>query len=388
MNESLHLGRIGGTRVGVNWSLIPIVALVVWSLASVQLPGAAPGYDRGAYWVAGALTAIAFFASLLAHELSHAAVARRRGMQVKGIVLWLFGGVAQAEGEMPDARAELHVAVVGPGTSLAIAAVAGAAAWLLDRAGLSPLFVTSLAWLGAVNALLGIFNLLPAFPLDGGRVLRALLWRHWGDRLRATSLASVAGRGIGFALVAVGGLEFLTRRGSVGGLWLALVGWFVAGAAAQQQRQAAVETRLGRIRVCDAMSRNPVVVPAEASVGEVVERFVRTSRFSAFPVGDTSGRIVGLTTVVRMREVPAERRWATPVTTVAATPADMVICSADEWLGEVAARMDRSRDRRALVIDAGRLVGIVAPSDIAHAMGRAQLIDHSDARPDQAAGTR
>lgn len=175
MNESLHFGRIAGIRIGANWSLLLIFFLIAWSLAAVLLPAAAPGFTGGGYWFFALLTATAFYASLLAHELSHAFVARHHGVSVKGIVLWLFGGVAQLEGDTPDARAELQVAAAGPAMSLGIAAVAAVLAWFLDLIGASPLMVAAVSWLAGINALLAAFNLLPAFPLDGGRILRAYL---------------------------------------------------------------------------------------------------------------------------------------------------------------------------------------------------------------------
>jgi|SRR5436305_534922 Zn-dependent protease len=237
MSESLHLGRIGGIRIGANWSLLPILFLISWSLAVVLLPAAAPGFTGWGYWFFALLTAAAFYASLLAHELSHAFLARRHGVAVRGIVLWLFGGVAQLEGDTPDARSELQVAAAGPATSLGIAAIAAVLAWLLDLVGASSLMVAAASWLAGVNALLAVFNLLPAFPLDGGRILRALLWRRWSDRLRATAVAAKVGQIAGYGVIAVGALEFLVGGGALGGIWLALVGWFITVAARQQNER-------------------------------------------------------------------------------------------------------------------------------------------------------
>ncbi|HZU73345.1 MAG TPA: site-2 protease family protein [Acidimicrobiales bacterium] len=373
MRESISLGRIGGTRVGINWSLLPIFALIAWGLASSQLPGEVSGYSTTAYWVAGVITAVAFFASLLAHELSHAALARRHGIKVQGIVLWLFGGVAQMEGDMPDARTELQVAFVGPATSLAIAGAGGVVAFALDHLGAPLIVVASVAWLAAINAMLGLFNLLPAFPLDGGRVLRALLWRHWGDRVRATNAAATAGRAIGFALIGVGAVEFFAA-GGIGGVWLAMIGWFVVTAAVQQRQRTLVEDRLGDLRVADAMSASVVVVPAGATLNEVVDTYVRPTHLSVFPVGDTTGRIVGMTTVERMHAVPGERWWLTPITAAAASPAEMVTVSSGDRLAEVADRIEDSPDRAAVVIDQGRLVGVITGSDVARAISRAALL--------------
>ncbi len=252
MNESLHFGRIGGIRIGANWSLLPIFFLISWGLAHVLLPAAAPGFTGGGYWFFAVLTASAFYASLLAHELSHAFVARRHGVSVRRIVLWLFGGVAQLEGDTPDARAEFQVAAAGPAASLGIAALVAAAAWLLDLVGGSPLMAAAMWWLAGINALLAAFNMLPAFPLDGGRILRAFLWRRWSDRVRATAVATRVGQLAGYGLIAVGALEFLTGGGALGGIWLALIGWFISGAA-RQQRERVIE----RARAERAQSEHP-----------------------------------------------------------------------------------------------------------------------------------
>lgn len=374
MNESLHLGVIRGIRVGINWSLLPIFMLIVWSLAQTSLPYAAPGYSMWGYWVFAALAAAAFYASLLAHELAHALVARRRGVDVSGIVLWLFGGVAQLEGDTPDPRAELEVAAAGPATSLGLAAAGVAAGWLLAHVGASSLLVSSVQWLALVNSLLALFNLLPAFPLDGGRILRALLWRHWRDPVRATEVAAKLGRVIGFAMIAVGIVEFLAGGGAFGALWLTLIGWFITVAADQQRERVSQQSRVAGLRVADAMSRHPLVVPAKATVGEVIEHYVRPSWFASFPVADADGRIVGLATVQRMAKLPRESWRETPIAAAATARGEIVECSPGDRLADVTVRMQDSPDRRAIVLEGGRIVGIVTPSDARRAISHAELL--------------
>ncbi|HZT67501.1 MAG TPA: site-2 protease family protein [Acidimicrobiales bacterium] len=363
MNDGLTLGRIGTIRVAANWSLAPIFVLVAWGLASGQLPVEAAGYNRAAYWVAALATTVAFFASLLVHELAHAAVARRHGVQVRVIVLWLFGGVAQLEGDVSDHRTELRTALAGPLASLGIGVTTGAAAWLLHTQGVSHLVVASMAWLAGINVVLGLFNLLPAFPLDGGRVLRSLLWRRWDDRARATSAAAAMGRFVGYGLIALGGAEFVFG-GAAGGLWLALIGWFVVTAAGQEQRLAVAAQQGGEPRVVDAMNIAPLVVPASATVAEV-DRLARAHLAEAVPVGDENGAIVGLTTTERMNEVPGQRWWLTPITEAAAGPDEIVVCAPDDGLAEVAEKVRSGRDHAALVLDHGRLVGLLSSDGIA-----------------------
>ncbi|MBV8733700.1 MAG: site-2 protease family protein [Solirubrobacterales bacterium] len=383
MNESLHLGQIRGIRIGINWSLLPIFLVITWSLASTLLPAAAPGYVTSAYWMFGAVTAAAFYASLLAHELAHALVARRHGVNVKGIVLWVFGGVAQLENDSPDPRAELELTAAGPATSLALAGAGLGLAWLLGSAGASPLLVSSVAWLGGINGLLALFNLLPAFPLDGGRILRALLWWRWRDRARATAVAAKVGKAGGFVLIGVGVLGFLFGGGALGGLWLALIGWFIIVAARQQHERIGSQPRAGELRVADAMTREPVTVSPAVTVAEVIEHYIARTRFSAFPVVDAGGRLVGLATVQRTAQYPRDQWQTTPVTAASAATFEIVQCRPQDQLAEVTIRLQSSRDRRAIVLENGRVVGILTPSDARRAISHAQLFGKPWSTPDR-----
>ena len=386
MNESVGLGRIAGVRVGVNWSLLPIFALIAWSLASALLPSAAPGYSIWGYWVFAVLTTVAFYASLLAHELAHALVARRHGVNVRSIVLWVFGGVAQLESDTPGPRAELEVAAAGPAASFVLAGAGAAAASLLGLVGVSSLMVAAVVWLAGINVLLALFNLLPAFPLDGGRILRALLWRHWQDRLRATAVAAKVGRAGGFALIAVGAAQFLAGGGALSGIWLALIGWFITVAARQQPELLRQGYAVAELTAADAISGEPLVVPASATAAEVIERYVIPSRFSAFPVVEGDGRLVGLATVRRIAELGRERWATTPIMAAAAPRPQIVECSPQDRLTDVAARLESSPDRRAIVLDGARVVGILTPSDLARAVTRGEPLGQSSAAWARATG--
>src|SRR5882672_2435469 len=188
MNENLSLGRIFGIHVGLNWSLLVVAGLIAWSLATSFLPAASPGQTSGAYWTAGLISAFVFLASLLAHELAHSVVAMRRGVKVEGITLWLFGGVSRFSSDTASPGAQALITFVGPLTSL----VLGAVFYLVSVAvgGGAGLLPATLSWLGYINITLGVFNLVPAFPLDGGRLLQSLIWLRTGDRLRATRIAA------------------------------------------------------------------------------------------------------------------------------------------------------------------------------------------------------
>jgi Zn-dependent protease len=237
MRTSIRLGRFFGIPVGLSWSVMLIAGLLTFGLATSLLPGSAAGYSDVAYLVAASLAAVLFFGSLLAHELAHAVVARRHGVEVDGITLWLLGGVARLRSESPSARAELRIAAVGPATSLALAALFGVTALAADVLMLPALAVAVFAWLALINALLAVFNLLPATPLDGGRILAGALWAGHGDRYRAAITAAQAGRVVGFGLIAFGILGFLTPL-PFGGLWTALVGWFIVTTASAEEEHA------------------------------------------------------------------------------------------------------------------------------------------------------
>jgi Zn-dependent protease len=237
MRASIRLGRFFGIPVGLSWSVLLIAGLLTFSLGATLLPASAAGYSDAVYYVAAVAAAVLFFGSLLAHELAHAVVARSHGVEVDGITLWLLGGVAQLRSEAPSARAELQIAAVGPATSLALAAAFGIAALGADIFMLPALVVAVLAWLALINGVLAVFNLLPAAPLDGGRVLAGVLWASHGDRWRAAETAAKAGRVVGFGLIAFGLLGFFVPV-PYGGPWTALIGWFVVSTAAAEEAHA------------------------------------------------------------------------------------------------------------------------------------------------------
>src|ERR687898_2223750 len=262
MTASLRFGRIAGIPVGASWSALLIAGLIAWSLAGRLLPAQVPGLAPAAYWLAGAAGAGLFLGSLLAHELGHALVAQRAGLKVRGITLWLLGGVAQLEDEPASPRDELRVAIVGPAVSMALAVGSGLAALGLSVLGGPAVAVALAPWLAVGNAALALFNLLPAAPLDGGRVLRGLLWRRHGSRVRASVTATRAGVWVGSGLVAYGLLGTFTGWG-IGTLWTALVGWFLVIAARQERELALLGGGLDRgLRAAQVMTPAPAVAPA------------------------------------------------------------------------------------------------------------------------------
>src|ERR1700716_570794 len=224
MNENLSLRRIAGIHVGLNWSLLVVAGLIAWSLATGLLPAASPGQTSGAYWTAGIVSAFVYLACLLAHELAPSIVAMGRGVRVEGITLWLFGGVSRFSSESSSPGAQALITFVGPLTSLLLGAVFFLTSVALGGGANPSLLAVTLAWLGYINFLLGVFNLLPAFPLDGGRLLQSLIWLRTGDRLRATSIAARIGRAFAFLLIAYGLITFFVSGSLIGGVWLRFLG--------------------------------------------------------------------------------------------------------------------------------------------------------------------
>ncbi|MYS82796.1 site-2 protease family protein [Embleya scabrispora] len=361
MRATFPLGRLAGVRIGVHWSVLVIFAAITVGLARTRLPHAQSGYSQVVYWAVGVITAVAFLASLLAHELAHAVVARRNGIEVEDIVLWLLGGVSRLKGEASTPAVELRIAGVGPLVSLILGVFFGLAAWLLNTvSGANPM-VEALVWLAVVNVLLALFNSIPAAPLDGGRLLRALLWWRTGNRLRATTGAAAAGRGFGWILVFLG--LFLAVYGDTfGGLWLALIGWFLIAASTVEGRQAQLRETLSGIPVRNAMSREPVTVSERLTVAE----FLRGTRYrhSAFPVTDDAETPVGLMTLRAAQHVPETDRDSVTVGRIMLPMSRVAVAAPDDPLSDLLVRLEPGPEHRILVVDGTRLVGILAASDV------------------------
>ncbi|HWT48721.1 MAG TPA: site-2 protease family protein [Mycobacterium sp.] len=367
MRDAIPLGRIAGFPVSVHWSVLVILWLFTWSLAST-LPGTVKGYSPLAYWLAGVCGALVLLASLLAHELAHAVVARRVGVPVGSVTLWLFGGVTTLGGEAKTPKAAFRIAIAGPATSLALAAAFGGLVAALHTVRAAPIVLGVASWLALINLLLGLFNLLPGAPLDGGRVLRAILWRRHGDIVRAGIGAAHAGRVVAFILIALGLAEFVAG-GLVGGVWLAFIGWFIFAASREEETRISTQQMFAGVRVSDAMTARPHTAPGWITVEEFIQRYVLGDRHSAYPVADRDGSIVGLVTLTQLRDVAPGRRTTTSVGDIALPLHEVPTAAPQEPLTALLERMGPTGARsRALVIDGGEVIGIITPSDLTRLM--------------------
>jgi Zn-dependent protease/CBS domain-containing protein len=359
MPLSLSLGRIAGVRIRINWSWLVVFALITWTLADAVFPTEDPGLRRGTYVAMAFAAALGFFASILLHELGHAVEARRRGMEIDGITLWLFGGIAQFKGAFPSAVAELRIALAGPLVSLLLGgAFVAVAAGADTGAAVGGVF----AWLGYINLLLLAFNLAPALPLDGGRVLRALLWRARGDFGWATRIAAGVGRGFAYLLVLLGLFLFIGQA-EWSGIWLVFLGWFLLDAATAEARYAVSRGALEGLRVGDLTVREPVVVAAEATLEELMEDVVREHRFTTYPVVD-GGRVVGLLRLAAVSGVPRGDWGRTPVRACMLPFEDVPKLREEAPLGDALAALGPGSPGRALVLRDATVVGLLSVTDV------------------------
>jgi Zn-dependent protease len=378
VDDSLSLGRIAGIRIGLNWSLLLVVALIAWSLASGLLPSEVSGRSVGWYWFAGLVGAILFMASLLAHELAHSLVAQRLGVRVEGITLWLFGGVSRLSGDANSARAEVLITVVGPLTSLVLGGVFFLVGLGLSAGRTPGLAAATVSWLAVINVTLAVFNLVPAFPLDGGRVLRALIWGRTGDRVRATRIAARVGTVFAFLLIGLGVVDFLLAGNVVGGVWMVFLGWFLLAAARSEESGLVLRQALGRVTVAEVMTPEPIQAPDYITVQDLIDRFLFAHRHTTFPTHDLEGHLTGLVTLPGVKGVRPEARASTRVRDIACPLAEVPVAAPGDSLVSLLERMGGCGEGRALVLWDGRLVGIVSPTDVSRTVQRSSV---REARP-------
>ena len=381
MRNGFSVGRIFGIRITIDWSWIFIFVLVIWNVGTA-VGNLHPLWGLATIWGVSVVAALLFFASVLAHELAHSLVARAQGLPVRTITLFLFGGVSNIQREPHSPGAEFLMAIVGPITSIVLGVVfsvlGGVSAGTLVQvvgtpmagfARLSPL-ATILLWLGPINVLLGLFNLIPGFPLDGGRVLRSLLWAATNNLRTATRWASWVGQAIGWLLI-IGGLAMIFGiqlpffgTGFLGGLWLAFIGWFLNMAAIQSYRQVVIHDLLEGVPVARLMRTTVPTVPATISISDLVHEYVMRTDERAFPVLRDGDHLAGLVCLDDVRKVPRED-WETTRVQQIMTPMDQVaVVTPQDEVGEAFTVLTGRDVNQVPVVQDGHLVGMLRRRDI------------------------
>jgi Zn-dependent protease/CBS domain-containing protein len=362
LSGNISLGRIGGVEVRINWSWLVIFALIVWTLADGVFPSTNPGLSGNTHLAMAIVAALLFVVSILLHELGHAWEARREGLEVDGITLWLFGGVSQFKGGFPSAGAEFRIAIAGPLVSL----VLGVVFVLIAIAGLPSAVDGVAAWLGYINLALLVFNLIPALPLDGGRVLRAALWRSKGDLGWATRVGTDIGRIFGYLFIGLG-LAMFIFQGSFSGAWLAFIGWFLLQAATAEARYIATEAALHGLRVRDLMVRDPVTVDGDLTVGQFMDEVARSRRFTTYPVVD-GGRPIGLLAFGSVAALPRSE-WDSRRVREVMLPLERVpLLTEDETAIDALTALSSPTSNRGLVVENEHLAGLLSITDLTRAL--------------------
>jgi Zn-dependent protease/CBS domain-containing protein len=373
LQNSFRLFTIRGIEVGIHYSWLIIFALLTWSLGGFafrQIPGVE--LTELEYWLLGAIAAVLLFVSVLIHELAHSFMAQAQGLAAKSITLFIFGGVSNLGGEAKKPSTEFLVAIVGPLTSFGLAILAGllwAVSW-----GVEPRIGLVAGYLAIINVILGAFNLIPGFPLDGGRVLRAILWTATGNLRRATEGAAAVGRIVAWGLFGFGLFRILGAGDLFGGIWMAAIAWFLHNAASSSVQQVVFETRLRRVRARDICRPDDTSVPPGLSVAELIDDFLLPRNRRAMPVVD-NGRLVGIVTVSDLRQVPVAERARVSVAHVMGGREGLVTVDADTPVQRAVELLTEHDFEQLPVLEEGRLVGMLTRADVMRQLQLREALD-------------
>ena len=364
LRGGIPIGKAFGISLRLHYSWFFIFALVTWALAAGYFPSAYPTWSLSARIAAGLITSVLFFGSVLAHELMHSIVSQRQGIPVQSITLFLFGGVSQITSEPKQPKDEFRMAIVGPLSSLLLGGIFfGIYFGWRNVDTFAVQFITAIAyWLGYINLVLGVFNLIPGFPLDGGRVLRSLIWWRSGNLKSATRIASNAGRAVGFILIFVG-IWFIFTGNWVNGIWLALIGWFLESAAVGSYQQLLLQDMLKGHVASEVMSRDCVVIPPDTTIDQLVHGNILTSGRRCFPVVSGS-QIMGMMTLHNIKAVPREQ-WSTETVKEAMTPFDKLKwVRPDEELSSVLQILTADNINQVPVVQDNEIVGMISRENL------------------------
>lgn len=374
MTGSLRIARFFGFELRLDLSWFILFFLVVWTFAQTVFPQRAPGLSTTIYIAMAWVGALLLFASVLLHELAHSAVARARGIPVEEITLFIFGGMARIRSEATNPKDEFLITIVGPLSSAAVGLGLLAMARLAAALGLGEPSIEVLSYLALLNFVLAAFNLIPGLPLDGGRLLRSLIWHLTRDVRKATRWASLSGRGLGFLMIGFGILG-LFGEAIVEGIWLIFIGWFLSHAADASYRQVMLRRILEGAPTREAMTRNPDSVTPDLPLRDLVDDYFLRRRYGAYPVQDGDGKVHGLITLSQVKKVERHRWPVATVGEVMSPLSEAVTVRPEDPLSEVLAKLERAGVGRALVLDSDdRLVGLVSRADLAAWLDRYQQL--------------
>lgn len=378
MKQNIPLGRILGIKVGMSWTVLLIAGFYVYILATQQFPNEAWGMSTTAYWAAGIVGALAFFVSLLVHEMSHALLARRAGIEVRGITLWLLGGFAELDSEPTTPGHQFTIAAGGPVSNIALGGifwgahilVTGSADPFVAGYGTSGLIGVVLGWLAFVNLLLGAFNLLPAAPLDGGQLFGAGIWAATGNRSISRRWSAYLGIGLG-GLGVLYGISTINGTGTINGIWLILIGWWIISAAQSDLRRVGVEKSLGQVTVGKLMRPDPPILPASMTIDQVLASLYGAQLPPASCAQDVDGRIVGILSATQITQADSATRASVPIGHLV-FPIDRIVCAlTSDGALDIARKLAVAPLQQALVLQSdGRVAGIVGAAELNQAMRR------------------
>ncbi len=359
MKASFKLFRIFGITIGIHYTWIFAIIFFSWTLAMVYFPGYYPGWSTATYWITGVIGALLIFVSVLLHEMAHSLVANARGIPVHSITLFLLGGASNMEEEPQKPAAEFAMAIVGPITSLVLAAIFWGFARLPSDAA-TPL-AAMLSYMALINMYLGIFNLLPGFPLDGGRVLRSIIWGATGSITRATDIAGMVGQFFGWAFIGLG-IYLMISVSFVSGLWIAFIGWFLNSSADASRKEITLRERLSHVKVRELMNPDVSTISPEATVDEMVRDIFRKQQGRAVPVCKDD-KLVGIATISDVKKVP-QNKWAETTVGSIMTGEPLYSVTPDDNLSTALVMIAKNDINQVLINDNGKCGGLLSRADI------------------------
>jgi Zn-dependent protease/CBS domain-containing protein len=376
---SIRLGKIMGIPIRIHYTLWFVFILIVWSLAVGYMPHQYPGLGSVTYWAIGIASAIILFASILIHELSHSYIAKKNGLPIARITLFFFGGVSEITEEPQDPSLEVRMAAAGPLMSFLNAGVLGAL-WYLCESIRAPIpIVATLGYAALINAVLGAFNLVPAFPLDGGRVFRGSIWKHSNNLVAATKTATRVSEGISL-LMMFGGFVFIIFGNFIDGIWFIVLGWLIKSGAETSLRQTLVGQSLAGVTVADIMTRDVLTVPPNITVQQLVSDYFLVHRHGGYPVVK-DGEVVGLVTLQSVRAIPQEKRDLETVQQAMVPSERTLTVKPSANALDAMQKMASNKVGRVLVVDQGRLLGVVTREDVMRTIQTRQELELGPSRP-------